>query len=116
MKFQYAVVGIGDALPIKHLVAETPDLVFRRLVGADLHFTDHTNALIPESPALIEIDASLIVRQKLFDLVGRSVRCEVNFVAVYLAGGKHCSYNGITLFVDGRNERRLLLGDKLKQL
>ena len=74
------------------------------------------NALIPESPALIKIDASLIVRQKLFDLVGRSVRCEVNFVAVYLAGGEHCSYNGITLFVDGRNERRLLLGDKLKQL
>ena len=52
-------------------IPETPDLVLSRLIGADLHFARYRHTPIPEFAALIEIDTSLPVRQKLFYFILR---------------------------------------------
>ena len=37
LEFQHAIIGVGHALFVEHLIADAPNLLFCRLVGANLH-------------------------------------------------------------------------------
>lgn len=58
-KSQYTVVGVGNALFIKHGITGPPDFLLDLSVCENFHRAGQHDAFVPEAPSLIKVDTCL---------------------------------------------------------
>lgn len=89
-KPEHGIIGVGNPLFVKKLIAEAPNLVLCGLIGTYLHRALYGNALIFKPASLVKIDASFGIFAELRHFFRRGIGGKIDVVPVELPRSEHC--------------------------